>query len=204
MKRHDPMIKLHNRPHYYFNKIYSTAPNTWFHDLLDNGEYDDSALIKAINDLQNQINDKVDKVNGKQLSTNDYTTAEKNKLAGLSNYTVAQETIYGVVKARTISTYDTEMPEDDFLSDSIDINTSNVEKFLKANVYGSINSINISNKVGCPIKLYITEFSEGQIYTNKNKNTTFLLPKAFSFVFWFENYTDSICIYTEKLTVVNV
>lgn len=42
MKRHDPIIKLHNRPHYYFNKIYSTAPNTWFHDLLDNGEYDDT------------------------------------------------------------------------------------------------------------------------------------------------------------------
>ena len=29
---------------------------------------------------------KVDKVTGKGLSTNDYTTAEKNKLAGLSNY----------------------------------------------------------------------------------------------------------------------
>jgi hypothetical protein len=42
MKRHDPIIKLHHRPHYYFNKIYSTAPNTWFHDLLDNGEYDDT------------------------------------------------------------------------------------------------------------------------------------------------------------------
>lgn len=30
---------------------------------------------------------KVDKIDGKGLSTNDYTTAEKNKLAGLSNYT---------------------------------------------------------------------------------------------------------------------
>ena len=37
MKRHDPMIKLHKRPHYYFSKIFSTAPNTWFHDILDNG-----------------------------------------------------------------------------------------------------------------------------------------------------------------------
>lgn len=42
MKRLDPMIKLHHRPHYYFNKIYSTAPNTWFHDLLDNGTDDDT------------------------------------------------------------------------------------------------------------------------------------------------------------------
>ena len=32
------------------------------------------------------ISGKVDKVTGKGLSTNDYTTAEKNKLAGLSNY----------------------------------------------------------------------------------------------------------------------
>jgi len=41
--------------------------------------YDDS----GIRDL---LDGKVDKVNGKQLSTNDYTTAEKTKLAGLSNY----------------------------------------------------------------------------------------------------------------------
>lgn len=32
---------------------------------------------------QNALNNKVDKVSGKQLSTNDYTTAEKNKLASL-------------------------------------------------------------------------------------------------------------------------
>lgn len=37
--------------------------------------------------LKPMFEGKVDKVSGKQLSTNDYTTAEKNKLAGLSNYT---------------------------------------------------------------------------------------------------------------------
>ena len=42
MKRYDPMIKPHKRPHYYYNKIHSTALNTWFHDLLDNGVYDDT------------------------------------------------------------------------------------------------------------------------------------------------------------------
>lgn len=36
--------------------------------------------------FKGQLGGKVDKVEGKQLSTNDYTTAEKNKLAGLSNY----------------------------------------------------------------------------------------------------------------------
>lgn len=33
-----------------------------------------------------ELNTKVDKVTGKGLSTNDYTSAEKNKLASLTNY----------------------------------------------------------------------------------------------------------------------
>lgn len=43
---------------------------------------------------------KVDKVSGKGLSTNDYTTAEKNKLAGLKNYTLptASSSVLGGVK----------------------------------------------------------------------------------------------------------
>lgn len=36
---------------------------------------------QSISNLTNALNNKVDKVEGKQLSTNDYTTAEKNKLA---------------------------------------------------------------------------------------------------------------------------
>lgn len=43
-----------------------------------------------------QIGNKVDKVSGKGLSTNDYTTAEKNKLAGLS--TVATSGSYNDLK----------------------------------------------------------------------------------------------------------
>ena len=43
------------------------------------GSYDDTAIWKA-------VNNKVDKVVGKGLSTNDYTNAEKSKLAGLKNY----------------------------------------------------------------------------------------------------------------------
>lgn len=43
---------------------------------------------------------KVDKVSGKGLSTNDYTTTEKNKLAGLKNYTLptASSSTLGGVK----------------------------------------------------------------------------------------------------------
>ena len=42
------------------------------------------ATVAAMNAA---LENKVDKVSGKGLSTNDYTTAEKEKLAGLTNYT---------------------------------------------------------------------------------------------------------------------
>ncbi len=43
--------------------------------------------IGSNGDIMTAINKKVDKVEGKGLSTEDYTTAEKEKLAGLNNYT---------------------------------------------------------------------------------------------------------------------
>ena len=54
--------------------------------------------------VNNQLATKVDKVSGKGLSTNDYTTAEKNKRAGIAehanNYTLpaASESVLGGVK----------------------------------------------------------------------------------------------------------
>ena len=41
---------------------------------------------KQVEDLLDSIQDKVDKVAGKVLSTNDYTDEEREKLAGLENY----------------------------------------------------------------------------------------------------------------------
>lgn len=54
--------------------------------LLDDTTVDLSAYstTEAVNTL---LNGKVDKVTGKGLSTNDYTTEEKTKLEGLQNYT---------------------------------------------------------------------------------------------------------------------
>lgn len=45
-----------------------------------------AGLQEDVKQLQTTVANKVDKVPGKNLSTNDYTTTEKNKLAGLSNY----------------------------------------------------------------------------------------------------------------------
>jgi hypothetical protein len=46
----------------------------------------DMSVYYTKSEVDTLLSDKVDKVTGKQLSTEDYTTAEKTKLAGLSNY----------------------------------------------------------------------------------------------------------------------
>ena len=51
-----------------------------------------NSLKTRLSTAETNIGNKVDKVTGKQLSTNDYTTAEKNKLAGLDNYTLSLDT----------------------------------------------------------------------------------------------------------------
>lgn len=43
-----------------------------------------------VNNVETLKESKVDKVEGKQLSTEDYTTTEKSKLASLSNYNDAE------------------------------------------------------------------------------------------------------------------
>lgn len=52
--------------------------------LVNNKATEDISTLKQ--DVETLKESKVDKVEGKQLSTEDYTTAEKSKLAGLSNY----------------------------------------------------------------------------------------------------------------------
>lgn len=52
--------------------------------LVNNKATEDIGVLKQ--DVETLKESKVDKVNGKQLSTEDFTTAEKSKLAGLSNY----------------------------------------------------------------------------------------------------------------------
>lgn len=55
---------------------------------------DESGLSYFWSKLKTLFNGKVDKVSGKGLSTNDYTTAEKNKLASLVDTSVANATQY--------------------------------------------------------------------------------------------------------------
>ena len=68
--------------------------------LLDLIDYYTKNSVDAL------LDDKVDKVSGKQLSTNDYTTTEKNKLQGIennaNNYTLpnSSSTVAGGLKTR--------------------------------------------------------------------------------------------------------
>lgn len=63
-----------------------SAMNSSIQTNKDNLSKEITDRENADDELRNLIDNKVDKVNGKGLSTNDYTTAEKNKLAGLNNY----------------------------------------------------------------------------------------------------------------------
>lgn len=69
-------------------KFYNETTSQW--EVLDANDAD-TLDGKHFSDIQTLINVKVDKVTGKQLSTNDYTTAEKTKLTGIAtsanNYT---------------------------------------------------------------------------------------------------------------------
>lgn len=72
-----------------------TALNDKFENKVSNkksdisGDFsDDNISYPTVNAVKTELNKKVDKVTGKQLSTEDFTTAEKNKLANLENSTV--------------------------------------------------------------------------------------------------------------------
>lgn len=62
-------------------------------------------LANIRSDMQTYLSQKVDKVSGKQLSTNDYTTAEKNKLAGIE--AGAQKNTVTGIKGNAESSYRT-------------------------------------------------------------------------------------------------
>ena len=74
-----------------FNSVRTLVSNT---ESSLQGKIDQVSanLSSAQTTLQANIDDKVDKVEGKGLSTNDYTNADKTKLAGLSNYTLKAAT----------------------------------------------------------------------------------------------------------------
>ena len=71
-----------------------TLSDTEYDEVKPSGSTGDKRLFTILKGLVDKIANKVDKVSGKDLSTNDYTTAEKDKLAGIG-------TILGAVNGST-------------------------------------------------------------------------------------------------------
>lgn len=66
----------------------------------------DSDIELDVDNLEKQLKNKVDKVSGKQLSTNDYTTADKNKLSGIqaqANKTTVENVLTSDSKTNALS-----------------------------------------------------------------------------------------------------
>ena len=59
---------------------------------------DENGLIYYHSKIKALLNDKVDKVSGKGLSTNDYTTTEKNKLSGIASGAEVNQNAFSNVK----------------------------------------------------------------------------------------------------------
>lgn len=86
-----------------------TLSLTVYKDVATINEKNIDSNIARVNDVKTLVKQKVDKESGKGLSTNDFTTAEKNKLAGIAenanNYTlpVASSTLGGVKTTSTVT-----------------------------------------------------------------------------------------------------
>lgn len=85
---YDELIQLIDKKQ---NKLAAGNGITIDENNIISSSYDDAEIKeliaaneKAIATLEESVNNKVDKVNGKGLSTNDYTTEEKNKLENIA------------------------------------------------------------------------------------------------------------------------
>lgn len=110
-------IDLSEDPH--FGSIKKYDGSKW---VSING---DAKQNEEIQQIKNSLNNKVDKVSGKQLSTNDYTTTEKQKLAGIA--TQANKTTVENVLTSTSSTNALSAAQGKVLKDALDALSARVE-----------------------------------------------------------------------------
>ena len=117
------------------------------------------AIYSTKAETTSKLDAKVDKVPGKQLSTNDYTTEEKNKLAGLNNYTLptASSTVKGGVKVGA----GLAVTEDGILS---------------ATGGGTADAVAWENVTGRPTK--VSQFTNDVNYVKNTEMTTALKDKV--------------------------
>lgn len=110
----------------------------------------------AIDEVVMEVTNKVDKVNGKGLSTEDYTTAEKTKVGGIPDFNITSPTDgqmlkydgtsqkwvnYGIILTDTLAAGDSEIT---FTNTAI---TTDSDFQFKTSIYG-VNPIGISVSQG--------------------------------------------------------
>lgn len=91
------------------------------------------SVQEVIADLNTNLTNKVDKVEGKQLSTNDYTTAEKTKLAGIEDNALNQTSVNNLISAALNS-----LDKNSVGLSNVD-NTSDVNKPISTATQGALD-----------------------------------------------------------------
>ena len=132
---------------------------------LDTGESGlNTRLTTAEGNITSLQNGKVDKITGKGLSTNDYTTAEKTKLAGISTQanktTVTQVQTEGKEVAKIgidgvdTSIYVEDIIDDDTISEDSTFSSSKIDEFTEEKTLEILDDLtDATTKIGNPILL---------------------------------------------------
>lgn len=139
-------------------------------------DYD--GLLYFWQQVKGKLNGKVDKVDGKQLSTNDYTTAEKNKLAGIP--TGAQANVIEAVQLNGSSITPSNKTVNVRVSKST-VGLSNVtnDAQVKRSEMGKANGVATLDSAGkvpaAQLPSYVDDviegyYSGGKFYTSKDSS----------------------------------
>jgi len=148
--------------------------NTTKGTVTTSGTIDLGTVITAHQD----ISGKVDKVNGKGLSTNDYTTADMNKLAGIeAGAEVNQYAFSGVEIGRTvISAWDVNSTLGIVKGDNITLTPHSDEGWFEISATDTTYSSKTASSGGTDVSLVTT----GEKYTWNNKQNALSSQTAYS------------------------
>ena len=143
-------------------RVYNEIKNAYSYDEMTiiTGSSDGNKpffIVQAYKDLNKELNNKVDKVQGKELSSNDFTDTLKEKLEGLENYD------------------DTEIKAD--ISGKQDI-TDNTLTTINKTVPTAINEVNSIAKLANQAKSYST-YQAFINYLNTAEKTEFIPGQSF-------------------------
>ena len=159
-----------------------------------------SVLDGVTENVQTQLNDKVDKVTGKGLSTNDYTSAEKTKLSGIE--AGAQKNTITGVKGSAETTYRTgnvNITATNIGLGNVD-NTSDVNKPISNATQAALNGkqakITASGLLKGDGAGGVTTATKGTDYAGTSKTVTATLLAA--------SWTGTSAPYTYTLAVTGV